>query len=149
MTQFVHAWHPCYVFINGCFDILHPGHIRLLQFGASRGKLIVGINADSSIKMCKGRDPIMSHRERKEMLEAIDGVYEVYVFSQANPICLIEQLHKHKKTPSFVVKGHEYKKKVMPEKELLDSLGTQILYFDSTYPNHTTEIIKKCQAISL
>jgi len=93
------------VFTNGCFDILHRGHIELLQFCRSLGdKVIIGINSDSSVRNLKGdKRPINSQIDRKLMLESIRFVDEVFIFDEPTPINLIEKIR-----PDIIVKGGDY-----------------------------------------
>jgi ribose 5-phosphate isomerase B len=93
------------VFTNGVFDLLHKGHIALLQFAKSLGgKLVVGINSDRSVRLLKGPDrPINAERDRKAVLENLDCVDQVLVFDDFTPTALIRELH-----PDIVVKGAEW-----------------------------------------
>lgn len=91
------------VFTNGCFDIIHPGHISLLRSAKSLGdKLIVGLNSDKSIKRIK-RNPTNSQEARKEVLSAIGCVDEVIIFDEDTPYDLIKKLQ-----PDVLVKGGDY-----------------------------------------
>ncbi len=79
------------VFTNGCFDIIHPGHIDLLERARQLGtKLIVGINSDSSVRAIKGEPrPFLSQNDRAEILKSLRFVYEVRVFDEPTPENLI------------------------------------------------------------
>jgi D-beta-D-heptose 7-phosphate kinase/D-beta-D-heptose 1-phosphate adenosyltransferase len=91
------------VFTNGCFDIIHPGHISLLQKAKSLGdKLIVGLNSDDSIRRIK-REPTNTQEARKAVLSAIGCVDEVIIFDDDTPYDLIKRLH-----PDVLVKGGDY-----------------------------------------
>ncbi|MDE0954415.1 MAG: PfkB family carbohydrate kinase [Candidatus Poseidoniales archaeon] len=91
------------VFTNGCFDIIHSGHIDLLKKASMFGnKLIVGINSDDSMREIK-REPVNDMYERKTVLEAIEGVDHVIIFNDATPYDLIAQLE-----PDIIVKGGDY-----------------------------------------
>jgi D-beta-D-heptose 7-phosphate kinase/D-beta-D-heptose 1-phosphate adenosyltransferase len=93
------------IFTNGCFDLIHVGHIRLLEFAASLGTLIVGLNSDASVKRLKGSTrPINPSNERKEVLQAIKHVSEVIIFEEDTPLDLIKKL-----SPRILVKGGDYK----------------------------------------
>ena len=82
------------IFTNGCFDLIHVGHIRLLEFAASLGTLVVGLNSDASVKRLKGASrPINPESERKEVLEAIKYVSEVIIFEEETPLNLIKKLN--------------------------------------------------------
>ncbi len=93
------------VFTNGCFDLLHPGHVDLLgRIRALGDRLIVGINSDASVQALKGPGrPIFSENERAAMLEALRSVDQVVVFSETTPLRLIEQLQ-----PDVLVKGGDW-----------------------------------------
>ncbi len=93
------------VFTNGCFDLLHPGHIKVLSEAADFGdKLIVGLNADSSVKKLKGNHrPIMRENDRAILLAALQVVDAVILFSEETPKNLIELI-----TPDVLVKGGDY-----------------------------------------
>ena len=82
------------VFTNGCFDILHPGHIDLLERARRLGsKLIVGINSDESVKAIKGPErPFLSQAERKAILEGLRSVDEVRIFDENTPESLIREI---------------------------------------------------------
>jgi D-beta-D-heptose 7-phosphate kinase/D-beta-D-heptose 1-phosphate adenosyltransferase len=93
------------VFTNGCFDILHVGHIRYLQASRALGsKLIVGINSDASVRRLKGADrPINSQEDRAEILRALACVDEVVIFDEDTPYDLIRNLE-----PDIITKGSDY-----------------------------------------
>jgi D-beta-D-heptose 7-phosphate kinase / D-beta-D-heptose 1-phosphate adenosyltransferase len=97
---------PNVVFTNGCFDILHPGHIHLLNESKKLGKkLIVGLNSDASVKRIKGPNrPILSQDQRKKMLEALGIADEVIIFDEDSPRYLITRLK-----PDIITKGGDYK----------------------------------------
>jgi D-beta-D-heptose 7-phosphate kinase/D-beta-D-heptose 1-phosphate adenosyltransferase len=117
------------VFTNGCFDIIHRGHIELLKYAKSCGdKLVVGLNSDESIRNLKGSSrPIQCQEDRKSILEAIRWVDEVVIFEEETPINLIKSL-----SPNIIVKGGDYKvSEVVGHKiaevkifELIDGLST-------------------------
>jgi D-beta-D-heptose 7-phosphate kinase/D-beta-D-heptose 1-phosphate adenosyltransferase len=92
------------VFTNGCFDILHVGHIKLLEFAASLGPLTVGLNSDESIRRLKGSNrPINNQSDRLEILHAIKYVTDVIIFETDTPYDLIRRLK-----PDIIVKGSDY-----------------------------------------
>jgi D-sedoheptulose 7-phosphate isomerase len=94
------------VFTNGCFDLLHPGHIDLLERARKLGtKLIVGINSDRSVRAIKGSDrPFLSETERKAVLEGLRAVDEVRIFDETTPQKLVEEIR-----PNVLVKGGDWK----------------------------------------
>jgi len=94
------------IFTNGCFDILHAGHVRYLEEARKLGDmLIVGINSDESVKVIKGVErPINTLEDRVRVLEALETVDSIVVFDEATPINLIKAL-----LPDILVKGGDYK----------------------------------------
>jgi D-beta-D-heptose 7-phosphate kinase/D-beta-D-heptose 1-phosphate adenosyltransferase len=93
------------VFTNGCFDILHRGHIEYLKEAAKIGSLVVGLNSDASVKRLKGETrPINNQDDRKAMLLALRYVDEVFIFDEDTPLELIKRID-----PDVVVKGGDYK----------------------------------------
>jgi D-beta-D-heptose 7-phosphate kinase/D-beta-D-heptose 1-phosphate adenosyltransferase len=93
------------VFTNGCFDILHRGHIEYLKEAAKIGNLVVGLNSDASVKRLKGETrPINNQDDRKAMLLALRYVDEVFIFDEDTPLELIKRID-----PDVVVKGGDYK----------------------------------------
>lgn len=124
------------VFTNGCFDILHRGHVTYLQQAASLGNhLIVGLNSDASVKRLKGDSrPILSENDRAFMLEALACVDAVVIFTEDTPKELLSKIR-----PDILVKGGDYKAEDVVGREYSGSV--QILPFVSGYS--TTAIIKK------
>ena len=94
------------VFTNGCFDILHAGHVAYLNEAKSQGDvLIVGLNSDSSVKRLKGEQrPINSEKERKFVLENLKAVDAVFLFEEDTPLNLIKEV-----SPNVLVKGGDWK----------------------------------------
>ena len=94
------------VFTNGCFDIIHRGHVELLKYAKSCGdRLVVGLNSDESVRRLKGSTrPIQCQEDRKAILEAIRWIDEVVIFDEKTPIKLIKSLN-----PDIIVKGGDYK----------------------------------------
>ena len=93
------------VFLNGCFDILHLGHIKLFEFAHEYGNVFVGLNSDRSIKkLNKGDDrPIFNEQYRKEMLLAIKYIYDVIIFDESTPEKLISRLN-----PNIIIIGYDH-----------------------------------------
>ena len=120
------------VFTNGCFDIIHSGHIALLAYCAKFGTVIVGLNSDQSVKRLKGNDrPINSEQDRKLVLESIRFVNEVIIFSQDTPLSLI-----HRLKPNIIVKGGDYRKEDVVGKDL-----AEIKIFPTILGKSTTSLI--------
>ena len=92
------------IFTNGCFDVIHRGHIDLLEFSKSFGDVTVGLNSDESVKRLKGEGrPFNSQENRKRVLESIRYVDRVIIFDEDTPYELIRLL-----SPDLIVKGGDY-----------------------------------------
>jgi rfaE bifunctional protein nucleotidyltransferase chain/domain len=92
------------VFTNGCFDVLHRGHVELLSYCANIGEVVVGLNSDKSVKRLKGNGrPINNQKDRKIVLESIKYVSKVIIFEEDTPYELIKILK-----PDLIVKGGDY-----------------------------------------
>ncbi|MCA8959176.1 MAG: D-glycero-beta-D-manno-heptose 1-phosphate adenylyltransferase, partial [Planctomycetes bacterium] len=111
------------VFANGCFDILHVGHVVLLQKARSFGDmLIVGLNSDASIRRLKGPErPILRGEERALMLSALSWVDHIVFFDDDTPIDLIERL-----LPDVLVKGADYANKAVVGREIVEGRGGRV-----------------------
>ena len=121
------------VFTNGCFDALHPAHLRLLEFCNSLGKVVVGLNSDMSVKRLKGKArPFFSQQDRKFMLESCKYVDEVHIFEEDTPYNLIKSVK-----PDIVVKGGDYN----PE-DVVGADLAEVIIFEYIDGYSTTKIIK-------
>ena len=111
-------------FTNGCFDILHPGHVKVLT--AARGacdRLIVGLNSDASVKRLKGEGrPVQTERARAEVLAALEAVDLVVIFEEDTPLKLIEQIK-----PSVLVKGGDYTREQVVGHEIVEAHGGEVI----------------------
>ena len=114
---------------NGCFDILHPGHIELLKYCKSLGTVVVGLNSDESVRRLKGPTrPFFSAEDRKAMLEGCRYVDRVEVFDEDTPYELIKQVG-----PDIIVKGGDYKKEDVVGNDLCEvKIFTYIEGFSTT-----------------
>jgi glycerol-3-phosphate cytidylyltransferase len=108
------------VFTNGCFDLLHIGHIRLLREARNLGDLlIVGINSDLSVKKLKGFNrPVQGELDRLEILSSIRDVDGVVIFEETTPVSLLEKLK-----PDIHVKGGDYRAEDLPEYAVVTGYG--------------------------
>lgn len=125
-------------FVNGTFDILHPGHVRLLSYAKSLGdRLFVAIDSDRRVKELKGQSrPINTAIERKEMLLALKAVDEVEIFDTSEELCMwIKQIN-----PYIMVVGSDYK-----EKEVIGSENARHLVFFNRIHEYSTT--RKIQSI--
>lgn len=128
--------HKNIVFTNGCFDIVHTGHLRLLKYCKEQGDILVlGLNSDCSIKRLKGDSrPINKQEDRIEFIELLDIVDYIILFDEDNPLNILENL-----LPNTLVKGSDYNIYNVIGKEYADN----ILFFDLVPEKSTTNIIKK------
>ena len=124
------------VFTNGCFDILHVGHISYLEQAARLGRhLIIGLNSDSSVKKLKGETrPLVSELDRARLLSALACVDAVVIFEQDTPAELIKLIR-----PDILVKGGDYKPEEVAGREYAGQV--QIIRFEEGYS--TTGIVHK------
>ncbi len=128
------------VFTNGCFDILHVGHIRYLQEAAKLGDiLIIGINSDESVKRLKGPErPINNQSERAEMLGALGFVDYVAIFDEDTPLNLINIIQ-----PDVLVKGGDYTPDDVVGKREVEDRGGKLVLIPFVEGKSTTNIIEK------
>ena len=127
-------------FTNGVFDLLHPGHIRVLaQARAACDRLVVGLNSDASVKRLKGKDrPIQGERARAEVLAGLAAVDLVTVFGQDTPLELIRRVR-----PSVLVKGGDYKPDQVVGREVVKEQGGEVILVDLVSGFSTTRIVEK------
>ncbi len=128
------------VFTNGCFDIIHPGHIDLLTRARKLGtKLIVGINSDKSVKAIKGVSrPILSELERKAILEGLKSVDEVRIFDENTPENLIKSIK-----PQVLVKGGDWQIKEIIGADFVLENGGEVFSLPLKNGFSTTKIVEK------
>lgn len=128
------------VFVNGCFDILHIGHIDLLKKAKHMGDiLVVALNSDESIKRNKGdRRPVFHQDYRIMMLEAIAYIDHIILFNDINPGEIISQIK-----PDIICKGEDYRNKDMPEMKQIIQCSSRIEFCKYSYNISTSQIIKK------
>ena len=128
------------VFTNGCFDLLHPGHLRLLRFAKRRGDLlVVGLNSDRSVRALKGANrPLQSEKDRAELLSELEAVDYVTIFGEKDPERLIRTLR-----PDILVKGADWKKQAVVGGSFVHSYGGKVLSFPTVEGKSTTALIQK------
>jgi rfaE bifunctional protein nucleotidyltransferase chain/domain len=131
------------VWTNGCFDLLHPGHVRSLQAAKQQGDvLIVGLNSDASVRQLKGPGrPVLSELERAEMLSSLACVDYVVIFPELRPDAALLRLK-----PDVHCKGAEYAPphgKPIPEMETVASYGGRIAFLPYSGGLSTTELIRR------
>lgn len=128
------------VFTNGCFDILHQGHIDYLAKAASLGDvLIVGLNTDSSVQRIKGDDrPLQSEKSRAMILAALQFVNTVVLFDEDTPYNLIKTVQ-----PDFLVKGSDYKADEIVGYDVVSAKGGEVVTIDFLEGHSTTGIVNR------
>ena len=137
-------WHPI-VFTNGCFDILHAGHVRYLQAAKGLGRsLVVGLNSDASVQAIKPQQPglparpIVPEAQRAEVLAALKPVDAVVIFSEITATKLISILK-----PDIYVKGGDYQLETLPEAPAVIAGGGKISLIEIEVPSSTSAIVKR------
>ncbi len=130
-------------FANGCFDVLHVGHIRYLQDAANVADvLVVGVNGDESVCKLKGPGrPVMPENERAELISAIRGVSYVTIFHENSPSQLLRTLR-----PDFQCKGTDYTADSVPEAEIVKSYGGRVVIVGDPKDHSTTEMLQRMKA---
>lgn len=128
------------VFTNGCFDILHVGHLRYLEQAKEQGDiLVIGVNSDASVRRLKGPTrPINSELDRAEILAGLRAVDYTVIFEEDTPVELIEELK-----PSIHVKGGDYKKEDLPETEVVERNGGEVRILMLVDGKSTTSVVNK------
>ena len=130
-----------FVATNGCFDILHVGHVRYLQKTKSLADFsIVMLNSDKSVKMIKGDDrPINNEQDRAELLSALSCVDYVVLFEEKSPAKLLESIK-----PDIYTKGADYTLETLPERDVVIRNNIRVEFIDFVAGKSTTNVIKKC-----
>jgi D-beta-D-heptose 7-phosphate kinase/D-beta-D-heptose 1-phosphate adenosyltransferase len=131
------------VFTNGCFDLLHLGHVRYLEAARGLGEyLIVGVNSDASVREIKGDSrPVTCQAERAEVLAALACVDAVVLFDQPDPLALIETV-----APDVLVKGGDWPLDRIVGREFVEARGGRVLSIPLTPDASTTGIIDRVLA---
>ena len=128
------------VFTNGCFDVLHPGHIHSLEAARALGDcLIVGLNGDESVRALKGPDrPVLPAEERAEILASLESVDAVVVFEDLTPQKVIAAL-----LPDVLVKGGDWPGNQIVGREEVEAAGGRVALVDAVPGYSTTQILKR------
>lgn len=144
ITRDPSKWRPI-AFTNGCFDLLHAGHVRYLKEAKSLGRsLIVGLNSDVSVQALKPqrpgapKRPIMPEMQRAEILCYLKPVDAVVIFSDITAIKTIQAIQ-----PDIYVKGGDYNIETLPEAPAVQAYGGRIVFYDFEIPISTTTIINR------
>jgi D-beta-D-heptose 7-phosphate kinase/D-beta-D-heptose 1-phosphate adenosyltransferase len=128
------------VFTNGCFDLLHVGHLRYLQEARALGDvLVVGVNSDRSVRALKGASrPVLPGVERAELLAGLRCVDYVTLFDEATPEALIEELR-----PDVHVKGGDYRVEALPEAAAVSRCGGRIVILPLVEGHSTSALVER------
>ena len=128
------------VFTNGCFDLLHPGHIGSLELARALGDaLIVGLNSDASVRQLKGEGrPVIPERERAEILSALESVDAVVIFDDLTPRELISRL-----LPDILVKGGDWPGDQIVGREEVEAAGGRVVSVPVVPGYSTSAMLKK------
>ena len=126
------------VFTNGCFDLLHIGHIRYLEKARTLGDiLVVGVNSDSSVRILKGpKRPILPAKERAEILSGLGCVDYITIFNEQDPLKLITSLHPH-----VLVKGGDWTKEQIVGGDVVERSGGKVVIIPFVKGTSTSNLI--------
>jgi D-beta-D-heptose 7-phosphate kinase / D-beta-D-heptose 1-phosphate adenosyltransferase len=128
------------VFTNGCFDLLHPGHVRLLRQSAELGDfLVVGLNSDDSVRRLKGPSrPLNDAEARGEVLSALEAVNAVTVFDEDTPLDLINAI-----LPDVLVKGGDYRPEEVVGRDEVEAAGGRLVLINLVEGHSTTGLVRR------
>lgn len=131
------------VFTNGCFDIIHVGHVTYLKKAKDLGDiLVIGLNSDSSVKKLKGPSrPINNQDDRAIVLSALKFVDYIIIFEEETPLKLVKSI-----TPDIIVKGGDYKEEDVVGGEFIQSIGGKVIIIPFVDGKSTTNIINKMKS---
>lgn len=129
----------CVVLANGCFDILHVGHVRYLEGARALGDLlVVGINSDEQVRALKGEGrPLVPERERAELVAALRVVDFVTIFQEPTVEALLRAIR-----PDIHAKGTDYTEESVPERDVVRSLGGRVAIVGDPKQHSTSEMLK-------
>jgi len=130
------------VFTNGCFDILHAGHFRILRYARSLGDLlVVGVNSDASVRALKGPNrPVVPEADRAAALCALDSVDVVIIYDEPDPIETIRAVR-----PAIHVKGGDYDPARMPETAVVEGQGGKVVIMPRVEERSTTTYVQRAR----
>ena len=132
--------HKPVVFVPGCFDLIHIGHVRLIKFAMSLGEYVIaGVNSDESVRRIKPGRPVFDEKTRAEMVASLGYVSAAYIFHEITPIETILKLQ-----PFVVVKGHDWVGRTLPERASVESYGGHIVFAPHASDVTTTSVIDAC-----
>ena len=142
LIDVIHHAGKTVVTTNGCFDILHAGHVRYLEKTKSFGDfLIVLLNSDKSVRSIKGQSrPINNENDRAEILSALRCVDYVVLFDENSPRDLLDEIK-----PDVYTKGADYTMETLPEADIMKKNGTRVEFIEFLEGRSTTKTIEKMQ----
>lgn len=131
------------ILTNGCFDLLHVGHIRYLHAAKELGgKLVVALNGDESVRKLKGEGrPVMNEQERAEILAALTDVDAIVIFPEPDVRAIIREIH-----PDVHAKGTDYTAESVPERDEVTAYGGRIAIVGDPKDHSTTEILEQMRS---
>jgi len=132
------------VFTNGCFDLMHPGHVEYLEAARAQGdRLVIGLNSDRSVRALKGEArPILPEAARARLLAALAAVDAVVIFDEDTPAALIEQVR-----PDLLAKGADYQIHEVVGADLVQSYGGQVVLIEFVAGYSTSNIVQRIQKL--
>ena len=144
LCEILHRAGEKIVFTNGCFDILHAGHVRYLEKARSFGDcLVLGLNTDASVRGNKGPSrPINSELDRAEVVGALKSVDYVVLFGEKTAETIIAKVR-----PDVYVKGGDYTLETLPEAKIVQSYGGRVEFVQMVAGRSTTNVIKKIEQL--
>jgi len=133
------------IFTNGCFDLLHLGHIRYLKEARRLGdSLIVGLNSDNSVRSLKGKNrPLVKEKDRAEILSALEAVDYIVIFDELTPKNLIDKI-----IPDVLAKGGDWKKEEVVGRDTVEAHGGEVIIIPEVKGYSTSTLISKIQKAS-
>lgn len=131
-----------FVFTNGCFDVIHPGHVALLVEARKRGDyLLVGLNSDRSVRGLKGEGrPVQAEVARAVVLASLKPVDGVVLFDEETPLALIREL-----VPDVLVKGGDYTKEQVVGRDVVEAAGGEVVIFPLVPGHSSSSLAEKLQ----
>lgn len=145
LAEKLHAAGKKIVTTNGCFDLIHWGHIKYLEEARGLGDLLLcGVNSDLSVKRLKGpQRPLWNEQIRALQLAALQAIDYVTIFHEETPLRFLEIVRPH-----LHVKGADYERKEIPEKKILSSQGGKLIFMPLVEGFSTTSLIQKLKLLS-
>lgn len=130
------------VLTNGCFDILHAGHVRYLAAARAVGDvLVLGLNSDESVRMLKGPTrPVNTERDRAEVIDGLKSVDYVVIFGEKTAEAIVRDVR-----PDYYAKGGDYSVESLPESQAVSEVGGKVVFLPFVEGKSSTKIIQKIE----